>query len=462
MGAFDTERKSQVGYLDIAANGNGGEKAMLTLEALSRLKTCGKDTSHVIEIGPGGGAALDAICDVYECDGDTHVLPVSPRVTFVELDGVASESLSAARERFSKYGETVFRLGDASKLSTVVPEGADVVAASAVLHEVFSYGGGYKGLDRTMSSIAETLNPGGYFAYRDVYSVDDESQHDRKRHIYNRESWVAFAKLFLPHYLDNARHPYHHEDDKVIFEQDSRRVFDNDIDPRKYLSINAPVGVLRELQRHYITLRDYCWREGVLGFVPYLEGDKANDWLDVKKGAKRVHYKVSDESFFPDNLLATISEKAEDGHYTVDGDLFDITTDAELGKFLNKVLAQNPAAFKVWEEWLRREGSETYVYMTPGRLLAAIALRSLEATDGQGILLPERPSDVLFVDRRYYNRYLQNRLSNPLPDGKQLALLRLLNPREDQAAIGGALDTLSDHCTREIISRIYGPIRKAM
>jgi hypothetical protein len=459
MNSFDTAEKNSNVYLDLAANGNGNEKAMFVLEALSRLKASGTNDVDVIEIGPGGGAALQSVTNAYSCDTQSQ-LPEGINISFLELDGIESESLRGAREKFAGIGTTDHVKGDARDMATLFPARADVVAASAVLHEVYSYGSGYEGVDQTLQAVAETVKPNGYFAYRDVFSVENESQHERKRHIYDKEGWVLFAKQFLPYYLANATHPYHHEDDKVVFEQDSTRVLAEGIDPKKYLSISAPVGVLRELQRHYITLRDFCWREGALGISPVLEGPLANDWLDIKKGSKRVYYK-SDDSVLDDNLLEVLSEDAADGYKVVDGDTFDSTTDAELGRFLHRVLNEDEAAVDVWNKWLSREGSETYVYMTIGRLLGSMAMRSLEVTDGKRLLVPERPSDVMVIQRRYYNRYLQQQLSNPLPDAKQLILFRSIDVREDAQGVASAMDVLTEHSTRETISRIYGPIRKA-
>lgn len=459
MHSFDTAEKNSGVYLDLAANGNGDEKAMFALEALARLKASGTNNVDVIEIGPGGGAALQSITNAYEGDSES-TLPTDISVSFLELDGIESESLQTARKRFAVFGSSDHVKGDARDMATLFPEKADVVAASAVLHEVYSYTNGYDGVDQTLQAISETVKPGGYFAYRDVFSVENESQHERKRHIYDKEGWVLFAKQFLPYYLANATHPYHHEDDKVVFEQDSNRVTAENIDSKKYLSISAPVGVLRELQRHYITLRDFCWREGALGITPILDGPLANDWLDIKKGSKRVYYK-SDPAVLDDKLLDVLSEDAADGLKVVDGDTFDASTDVELGHFLRRVDEGDEEATAVWDKWLSREGSETYVYMTIGRLLGSMTMRSLEVTDGKQLLVPERPSDVLVVPRRYYNRYLQRQLSNPLPDAKQLILFKSVDVQNDKQGVANAMDVLTEHASRETISRIYGPIRKA-
>lgn len=456
MSEFSVSHKTNHNYIDRAANGNGSEKSLLTMEAISRLNDAARSEIHIAEIGPGGGAAVAALAK--ELSRGRLTAKPSMSLSLIELDGVSSQSLNDARDEFSAHGETTMIAGDARKLDSLIPEKADVVAASAVLHEVYSYAGGYTAIDETVSAITNTLRPGGYFAYRDVFSVEHAAQHDRAKHVYDQESWVRFSKLFLPYYLKNAEHPYHRQDDRVIFEQDSQKVAVEDIDPKRYLGISAPIGLLRELQRHYITMRDYVWRNGSLGITPILEGKKANDWLDLKNGHKRVHY-VSE---LDDKLLDVLSEDDSDGHRVVDGDAFDASTDVLLAQFLREVSVDNPSSLQVWNEWLQREGSETYVYMTIGKLLGSVALTSLEASNGQQILIPTKPQDVLVTPRAYYNRFLRGQLSNPLYDGKQLILFQSVNVEKDADKVAQSLDIISDHCAKNTIAEIYSPIRKVM
>jgi hypothetical protein len=457
MSDFFLNGKSDSAYLDVAINGSGHEKAAFTLEAMDRLTARGKNDLHIIEIGPGGGSSLDAISESFEA-GDQD--GVALRLSLLELDGVESAGLAQSRERLGMHAQTQLVKGNAKQLSDLFPEGADIVAASAVMHEVYSYGGGYEALDRTFGHITNTLQPGGYFAYRDVLSIDRLSQHERTRHIYDREGWVRFIKLFLSHYLENAAHPYRRQDDRIVFEQDSLRVDLDDIDMTHNLSIEAPIGLLREIQRHYITLRDHVWRNGALGITPVLEGALASDWIDIKRGHKRVHF----ESHPHDPLLDALSEEGDEGRRIVDGDIFDATTEVLLARFLERVCEGNPASLKVWDDWLQREGSETYVYMTVNRLIGTVATQSFAASEGTKILLPIKEEDVAIVPRAYYNRFLQGQLSNPIADGKQMVLFEAVDTsdhsHENEAKVAEALNTLSRHCSREVLAEIYRPVRK--
>lgn len=457
MNDFFLDGKSNNTYIDNAINGNGQEKAALTLEAMNRLKKNGVSNQVIIEVGPGGGSSVNIISESFERGEQDGV---NLHMSFLELDGIESNGLKTAQERLAKFASSSFHKGDAKNLHDIF-DTADIVAASAVLHEVYSYGNGYEALDTVFGQITNTLNPGGFFAYRDVLSVDRLSQHERTRHVYDREAWVRFIKLFLEYYLANAVHPYHRQDDKITFTQDSSRVDLSDIDMQKSLSIEAPIGLLRDIQRHYITLRDHVWREGSLGIAPLLEGDSSNDWLDIKRGHKRVHFK----STLDDPLLDAISEEASEGYRIVDGDIFDSTTEVLLGQFLRQVCAneQSPQ-YKVWEEWLRREGSETYVYMTLNKLIGTVAVQSFASSEGTKILLPVKQQDVAIVPRAYYNRFLQGQLSNPIADGKQMVLFEAVDTLDQSSAnqqkVAEALGTVSVHCSKEILSEIYNPIRK--
>ncbi len=459
MGEFLLSGKSNQTYLDTAINGNGSEKAALTLAGLDRLRKQHSDEVHIIEIGPGGGSAVNAIAN--SLDKNEHLRDGGLHVSFLELDGIESNKLHIARQKIGQYATTSFHQGNAEQTNEIFKDGADIIAASAVMHEVYSYGDGYHSIDNTIGAITNTLNPGGFFAYRDVFSVHRLSQHERTRHVYDRESWVRFSQLFLSHYLKEATHPYHRQEDRIIFEQDSKRIDVDKIDAVRNLSIDAPVGLLREVQRHYITLRDHVWRDGTLGVKPILEGDGSNDWLDVRRGHKRVHFTQANH----DPLLAALSETGPDESRIIDGDIFDATTDELLIKFLKDAAEDETSeSYVAWQDWLKREGAETYTYMTLNKFIGSVAMQSFIASDAKKILLPIQQSDVQVIPRVYYNRFLERTLSNPLPDGKQLVLFEAVDTDDksskNKEKIFQALETLDEHCSRETLAEMYTPIRK--
>lgn len=465
MSEFAIRSKTAASYIDMATNGNGQEKALLSVEAYNRLKSADNYSQiNLIEIGPGGGSALAAFTERIAPTKTENPIHIS----LLELDGIQSQGLQDARQTAERHGITTsFHTGNATELPQHFRQGsADIVASSAVIHEVYSYAGGYNAIDKTLQGITDTLKPGGFYAYRDIYGVNNLSMHERARHIYDRSSWVMFCKLFLEYYTEHANHPYRHYEDRIKLSQNGKRVDFKLIEPSLPLSIEAPVGLLREVQRHYITLRDYLWRNGDLGVILDLDDvNKTSDWIDRTRGHKRVHYKMLDD----DPALKAMSVPAADGEeYVVDSDIFDNTSDVRMSEVLLDIInsAENSQHWISWNEWLKREGSETYFYMPIGSLLSCVALNSFESTDGSSILLPTNETDIVRADRAYYNRYLKSKLSNPLPDGKQLVLFELLSLKDKdkdlQEKITGALGALSLYCSHDVLSNIYTPIRKAM
>ncbi|WP_328502684.1 class I SAM-dependent methyltransferase [Streptomyces sp. NBC_00457] len=451
---FTTTLKSAATYIDVAANAHGEEKAHLALQALKRVPHAGP---HLVEVGPGGGSAV--------CYLASQLATAQPRIdgvslTLVEVPGVTSASLEQAMDAFNRIGSCRLLTGFAQDIGALLTEPADVISASALLHEVYSYGGGYAGLQSMIRTLPTVLKPGGMFAYRDVYAVKTASLHEPTLQTYTSRSWIQFMRMFLPQYLQEGTHPYHSAADLLVLRQDSRIVAPENLAERTSVVAAAPVGIFREVQRHYLTLRDHIWRSGVLGFTPYLEGPLAGDWIDARHGHKRVHYALTDSEWLPASqrtMLLALSEQYMD-HHTVDGDILDECTDIALHAFLARAEQGDGECADVWQTWVTREGRETYAYMTLDALLAAVAVHSSEAAhDQRTVLMPVRLADVTRRDRAYYNRYLRRALSNPLKDAKQLVLFSNI-PVTDTGSLGDGMHCLQQWCSKSSLARVYAAI----
>jgi hypothetical protein len=451
---FAREHKSAARYLDLAANAHGAEKGFLMHRALGRIQ----DTRpRVVEVGPGGGAAVSFLAaalarDVHESR--------AVDLTLIEAPGVVSRSLTRSVEEFNQVGTCHLAHGFAQDIGVLLTEPVDVISASALLHEVYSYGGGYGGLHTMMRTLPTVLNPNGFFAYRDVYAVMAPSLHDRAVHSYGSQSWLRFLRMFLPQYPQDGTHPYHHCNDEILARQNSRIVPVAELDSTVCAFIAAPIGLFREIQRHYLTLRDHVWRSGALGFTPVLEGQLADNWIDFRAGHKRVHYSLAEvERLSPSQqgLLRAMSEPYADYH-TIDGDIFDEVTEVTLTAFLVDAEQRDRDCVQVWESWLVREGHETYAYLTLDELLTAFAVNSVEADcRAQTVLMPIQGYDVLRKDRNYYNRFLTKQLANPVNDAKQLVLFQNI-PLSDTETLRQALEAVQGFCGKASLARVYAAI----
>nr|CEL16581.1 hypothetical protein [Kibdelosporangium sp. MJ126-NF4]CTQ89068.1 hypothetical protein [Kibdelosporangium sp. MJ126-NF4] len=454
LSRFAREHKSAPGYLDVAANAHGAEKALLVHRALSRIPD---SPARVVEVGPGGGAAVSFLAAELARDPDPGM---TVHLTLIEAPGVASQSLAQAVERFNQIGTCTVTQGFAQDIGTVVTDPVDVISASALLHEVYSYGGGYSGLHTMMRTLPTVLRPNGFFVYRDVYAVAGPSLHERVIHSYDAHAWLQFLRMFLPQYLTDGTHPYHHAADEILARQNSRIVPLPELDSTTCAFVTAPVGVLRELQRHYITFRDHVWRSGALGFTPILDGQLAGDWIDFRTGHKRVHYTLTTADWLSPSqkaMLRAVSEPYAD-HHTIDGDIFDEVTDVALTAFLAAAERRDTACTEVWSSWLVREGRETYAYLTIDELLTAFAVHSAQASPGyETVLMPVLDSDILLRERNYYNRFLRKRLANPLIDAKQLVLFQNI-PLADADTLGQAWEAVHGFCGKPNLARVYSAI----
>jgi hypothetical protein len=451
---FATAHKSAPRYLDVAANTHGEEKGFFVLRALEQVRS---QCPHVVEIGPGGGAAVSFLASQLR---GKRGGPGSVDLTLIEVPGVTSHALSRAVAEFNEIGTCELVHGFAQDLGSLLPRPADVVSASALVHEVYSYGGGYSGLHSLIRVLSSAIEPYGYFVYRDLFSVRDRSLHERVTHAYDAPSWLRFLRMFTPHYLNHGRHPYHHIHDQAVARQDSRLVDVADLDVGTCAVISAPIGLFREIQRHYITFRDHVWRSGALGFVPVLDGQLSAEWLDTRTGHKLVHYTLACTEWLPRtyrDMLDALSEPYAD-HRTVDGDIFDTCTDVALNAFLTAVEEGDAECSQIWNEWSAREGRETYAYLTTDELLTEFAVNSTQADpDCPTVLLPSGAEDIVVRQRHYYNRYLTKRLANPLWDAKQLVLFRNI-PVSDAQMLADALTGVRESFSKHSLARVYAAL----
>jgi hypothetical protein len=393
----------------------------------------------LIEVDPGGGAAVAYLAAQLAHDPADTDEARDVQVTLIQAPGVVSQSLTCAIEQFNQVGTCHLVHGFAQDIGTLLTEPVDVISASALLHEVYSYGGGYAGLHTVMRTLPTVLAPGGFFAYRDVYAVDGPSLHERVIQSYNSRAWLTFLRLFAPQYLAEGTHPYHHAGDELVARQNSRIV-----------PVSEPATCTPRRSGCSGRSSATTSRSGITCGGPGPSGSPRS-WMvswpptGSTSAPARSACTTDSETRRPGcpgarrMMLVAMSEPYAN-HHTIDSDIFDLLTDVALIAFLDAAEQGDTMCRQVWESWLLREGRETYAYMTLDQMLTAFAVHSAEV-DTDTALMPVQAGDIRHVERHYYNRFLTKRRANPLPDAKQLILFRNV-PRGDVAARRQAFDAV--------------------
>ncbi len=387
--------KNTPSYLDTSINLHYDEKSWQLTDALTEFDQA---EVNVLEIGPGGGAALMGLADQELSRGGRHLSGV--RFTLLELFPSQSATLLEASERLRAQGAAVRPIiADAAHMP-LKAESQDVVNCSAVLHEIFSYSGGKQALVRALGELDRVTKPGGRMLYRDVYPCDMSMQTPIEQ-SYERASWTQFVTRFLPHYLEGDTHPY-----------DPARVHlrkDGEAGMAGYM----PAGLSREVQRHYITFRDHVIRSGILGLKIDPSRYDETDWVRTEDGFQKKIY-IEQGSISRAESAVEIQEDRT-GIYVPAAE-FDDYIDEQLCGFFYAMASGRHEEDAVYQEWLKREGQESYVYGSTSEVIDL--LRTAGTGDSERFVISS-PEHYVVAERDYYSDYLNRVLGScALPDRK--------------------------------------------
>ncbi len=262
------------------------------------------------------------------------------------------------------------------------------INASAIFHEVSTYGvrdrcgqikRGSAALVSTMQEMARTLLPDGVLTYRDVHCP--ENQTEIKRVVYYQKSWHLFVKKYLPRLIEIYEKVITPVSGRIHTEQRGEN-----------LCIEAPIQIHREIQRHYITFRDYFRRV----VAPVVGIDVTHEeWIDQSAGVKR-HTVIF--SSMPRVLRISIESSTYDG-----------LTDALITEFF-----ETPAL----DDWFKREGMELYTLLNLRELVALAEHASVKTAHGTYRLM-HLVGSAHTSSRCYYERYLKQVIDQPELEAKQ-------------------------------------------
>jgi hypothetical protein len=270
-------------------------------------------------------------------------------------------------------------------------------------------------VEEAFSEFDRVLMPEGIVAYRDVLAPLENIQ-EMKTATYDRRSWARFTDWFLEDFLKTEPKLYDAADVK---EEKKDGV----------LALHAPAGLQRELQRHYLMLRDYLRTVKADEFGITMA---RSDWRDKDAGLKEITFLADDRVASAVDLSSfEMHESAEGKVYRADSDRFDALYDEMMEFYWQKLddgTDGGPEFGKIIDAWKAREGAEHYLYGNIGDLLRIAVRASIDAGNSH-VLLPEFPEDIVVAPRNYYDRYLGQVIDKPEIDGKQMISFKKM-PRE--------------------------------
>lgn len=386
--------KSHSQYLDGSISLRRNEKSEQLFEAITKLPT----PQTILEIGPGGGAALLGLAErVNISESEAHILNGSA-VHCLEMFPTCSDGLSEAELKLKQLGASVAHIvGDA--IDIPAKNGSyDIVNCSSVFHEIYSYAGGTDAVKKALNEIHRVIKPGGYLLFRDVYPVD-VSLHAPIVQEYKHDSWVNFVQFFLQYYLQEAPHSYKTPVSMLYGDGKART--------------EVPAGLAREIQRHYITFRDHILRSELMQTKIDTDRFEDTEWHRTELGFEKKIYLAEIEDPIDPQLPVYLDRT---GTFATASE-FDTYVDTKLKDFFERWHDGDQTVAEVFNQWLTREGKEAYIYASSAVLVDMI--RTAGKNDDVERFSITRAADYYSASRDYYTTYLERALgSSALPDKK--------------------------------------------
>jgi hypothetical protein len=257
-----------------------------------------------------------------------------------------------------------------------------------------------KALKKAVNEIGRVTKEEGMLLYRDIYPVDINLELPVEQ-VFERDSWRQFAYLFLPYFLGKKTHLY--ENFRAALNASS-------FNANNSLSLDMPAGLARELQRHYITLRDHLVKSGALNFDIDPTRYDDTEWVRTDKGFEKKIYLDTQGADDPD--IRYLQDRT--GIFLPASEFEDLVDD-RLASFLHGCISEVPVNLEIFREWLVREGRESYVYATTSGIVDIIC----EAEPGSSRFIVANASDYQVRKRDFYTQYLQRVLGQyAFTDGK--------------------------------------------
>lgn len=427
-------------------DGSADEKAGV----LSCLQRSRKENT-ILEIGPGGGAALRIIMErIAKLDEEARplvsILDISARVLSQIEDLLRVAGIQSGFET---------RQGDISKELPYEDGSMQAVNLSSVLHECFSYGGGEAGMKTFIKELNRILAISGIVAYRDLNGVDPEkpAAFKLKTELSRKFLVIFFAKYFDDKHTKYKKPNYHYLDNLSVREEEDGSI------------VNCDAGLAHEFKRHLVLFAKTLLPEAMYSIQPVEEGlskisftntigkekftaclkereiqySESPDGIEVSDQAiaefqsdidKEIDVLFSDCKIILEDESATelLSQFLENNNikYSREGTTLNINLKGLVivySKFKQLLFDQNVKAkfgnkkHEKLLDWFEREGEESYFYGDQLGVITKFLEYSLtEDTNssmlGHTCLVPMGMDEILITQRQNYTAYILGQIED--------------------------------------------------
>lgn len=231
-----------------------------------------------LEVGTGG----DPIADLL-----SHI-PYNMPVTIIacDIDSAILEALPKRHPDLLKYMDNttnkklklVLQQVDGTNMHCFKNDYLSGINASAVVHEIVSYAGGFEGFNNFFSESFRVLKENGVLIYRDPEGVTNKNQ--LVKLTLTNKSIKLFSHIFIPKFLDRRYSKlakFSHKSEKYNIHDitvscylkncdifldlpydEYLKIPSNEIDFFRKYTILLPRGLCREIERHYLTYLHQC------------------------------------------------------------------------------------------------------------------------------------------------------------------------------------------------------------
>lgn len=435
-------------------------------------------TGTYLEIGTGGDPIATMLSQI----------PPTSSTTLIASDIEQSilDALPNRHPELNKYLQADFgpklqlKKLNAIDLSYFPDQTLDGINASAILHEIISYAGGFHGLDQFFSETLRVLKSNGMLIYRDPNGVSSPKQIViltlTDQHI------KLFSHIFIFKFLDQSHTALARSGRKFNLYQSNDVTFSiylknlstqstlnyleylatptHKIDFKRPYTLTLPQGLYRELARHYLTYLHQCSPLKCVKCTPDLSQDHYNvnyfahgthtllEEFIQSRGDKFESNRLSqtqkdllEQQVQQDNLviqtglpltnlnsseLSTLTNLLGRHHLSANLYLTDQHLDYRAFSLIYDDLSQYLDLEKLFTaaqlepaKWTKLEGEEFYFYLNSDELISRVLKSNVIDTESE-ILCPLSPAHNFIVERRCYSELLNSCMMLTDQQGYQL------------------------------------------